>query len=365
MYKMGLKVSTVCVAFLAILAGTAMADCKIVDGYSPMVRTQPLLGGSLTVGRDIPVGAEIYRQTFNPVGNIMLNCSAGIYTIQQDASLPITPLPNSGWSGGLYGNKVYQTGVPGIGVAILTLGQPLPASTPMTNCSATGACNYIYSWHMGFDLSFVKTGDVSPGVIQGSQLPTMARSLISSNTVEYQRVNFSGSINIVSRTCQTPDVTVQMGSHKTDEFSGRNSSTPWTDFSISLNNCPAFNGYYQGTGPKWSSDGTIANLNSRKNNVIQVSIWPTIMPLDPGLSILDLDPSPAGMPPAATGVGVQIADQTGTPWPLIAFRESGITPSSVEGASYTIPLKARYVQTGDTISAGPANATATFTLNYE
>jgi type 1 fimbria pilin len=49
---------------------------------------------------------------------------------------------------------------------------------------------------------------------------------------------------------------------------------------------------------------------------------------------------------------------------LATLRASGITPRTDEGASYVIPLKARYIQTESSITAGPANATATFTINY-
>lgn len=88
------------------------------------------------------------------------------------------------------------------------------------------------------------------------------------------------------------------------------------------------------------------------------------MPLNASLGILSLNPSAPGDNPAATGVGVQVADSAGTPLPLATLRASGITPRAEEGASYSIPLKARYIQTGNSITAGPANATTTFTLNY-
>lgn len=192
----------------------------------------------------------------------------------------------------------------------------------------------------------------------------MAQSRITSNNVEIQRVGFSGSIFIVSRTCSTPDVAVPMGTHMTSEFSGRNTFTPWKDFSIALNNCPAFRGYYQDIGPHWASNGMASNLTMRKNNVLQVRLDPTRAAITPNLGIMSLNPSAPGEDPAATGVGLQVADSIGTPLPLATLRASGITPRTVEDASYTIPLKARYIQTGDNITAGPANATATFTINY-
>lgn len=356
----------VAVAGLSLAAGVAMADCTYLSpATGSMVRTQPLLGGNLTVGRDVPLGAEIYRQTFTSAIAYAITCSAGVYTIETRRTLPVTPLALSSWVGTPYGGHVYQTGVPGIGVAIWFAGHPLPYTNTDINCGGgTAACNIPLGTGMSVDMSFIKIGDVSPGTIQGASLPTMLQQRVSSNNLEVQRINFSGSINIVSRTCSTPDVNVPMGSHMLNEFSGPNTFTPWKDFSISLNNCPAFNGYYQDSGPRLSSDGTVSNLNARKNNVLQVRLDPTRTPLNASLGILSLNPSAPGDDPAATGVGVQVADSAGTPLPLATLRTSGITTRAEEGASYSIPLKARYIQTASSITAGPANATATFTINY-
>ncbi|WP_322846551.1 fimbrial protein [Pseudomonas sp. B33.4] len=352
-------------AGLSLSAGAALADCNFIDGTSTMVRTQPLLGGNLTVGRDVPLGAEIYRQTFQAATFVRLSCSAGLYNIETRRGLPVRPLALSSWAGTPWSGNVYQSGVPGIGVAIWYAGSALPFSGNGTNCGGgVNACIWTIQNTLIFDMSLIKIGDVSPGTIQGAQLPTADQRWVTSNNVEVSRVNFSGSINIVSRTCQTPDVSVPMGTHMLNEFSGKNTFTQWQDFSIALNNCPAFNGYYQNTGPRWASDGTSSNLDSRKNNVLQVRLDPTRTAITPNLGIMSLNASAPGADPAATGVGLQIADSHGTPLPLATLRASGITPRAVEGASYTIPLKARYIQTGDSITAGPANATATFTINY-
>lgn len=360
----GLKAGAV-IAGLWLAAGAAFADCNINVGSMKMVRTQPLLGGNLTVGRDVPLGAEIYRQTFVPASGLMVGCSAGNYNIETRRSLSSTPLPLANWTGTPYGGKVYETGVKGIGVALWYAGSVMPFSGFGSNCGGgTAACNWNISSTLTFDLSFIKIGEVSAGTIQGALLPTMVQSFITTNTVEFQQVNYSGNINIVSRTCSTPDVTVPMGTHLTNAFSGKNTFTPWKDFSIALNNCPAFNGYYQGTGPRWLSDGTSNNLESRKNNTLRVRVDPTVAAINPTQGIFKLNASAVGDAPSATGVGVQIADSHGTPLPLATLRASGITPRAEEGASYAIPLKARYIQTEDSISAGPANATATFTIDY-
>lgn len=357
--------SSAAVVGLSMLAGMAMADCAFIDGTSPIVRTQPLLGGNLTVGRDMALGAEIYRQTFTASTNVRLSCSAGLYNIATQRGLPVRPLPLSGWAGTPWAGNVYQTGVPGIGVAVWYSGTAFPSVGNGTNCGGgTNVCLWTLQGTLNYDMSFIKIGDVSPGTIQGSQLPTVNQLFVSSNTLELIRVNYSGTINIVSRTCSTSDVNVAMGTHRTSEFSGKNSFTPWRDFSIELLNCPAFNGYYQHTGPRWASDGTPSNLDTRKSNVLNHRIDPTRTAIDPALGILSLDPSAPGNAAAATGVGLQIANAAGIPTPLATFRNSGVALQAVEGGSYSIKFKARYIQTQDSVTAGPANATATFTINY-
>lgn len=365
MKKMRMFKSSGTVLGLSLVAGMAMADCQFTQG-APAFNTMQLLGGSITVGRDVPLGAEVYRQTFQVPASTVITCTVASANIQRVRTLPVTPLPLSSWAGSPWGGHVYQTGVPGIGVAVWNAGTAMPFTQNYGNCGGgTANCNWTgVQSSMAFDLSFIKIGDVSPGTIQGVSLPTMDQKWVSTNTLDVQRVNVSGSLNVVSRTCSTPDVQVPMGMHMLSEFSGKNSFTPWKDFSIALNNCPAFNGYYQDTGPRWLNDGTTNNLDSRKNNVLQVRLDPTRAAITPNLGIMSLNPSAPGDDPAATGVGLQVADNSGTPLPLATLRASGITPRPQEGASYTIPLKARYIQTEDSVTAGPANATATFTINY-
>ncbi|MBU4632848.1 fimbrial protein [Pseudomonas chlororaphis] len=362
--KRALKAGAAVLA-LSSLTGLAMADCNFIDGTSTMVRTMPLLGGNITVGRDVPLGTEVYRQTFSPSTTVNISCSAGLYNIETRRGLPVLPLPLSSWAGTPWGGHVYQSGVPGIGVAIWYSGTPLPFTGNGTNCGGgTASCNYYIRPTMAFDLSLIKIGDVSPGTIQGSQLPTVDQKWVASNTVELSRVNFSGSMNVVSRTCDTPDVAVAMGTHMTHEFSGLNSSTPWKDFVIKLNNCPAFHGTQRGGGPRWGSDGTVTPRTPNAN-VLMLRLDATRPAINPSLGILSLNPSAPGDAVAATGVGVQVADSHGGALPLATLRPSGITPSATEGKSYQIDLKARYIQTAGSVTAGPANASAVFTINYQ
>lgn len=58
--------SSLAVATLWAAADTAMAvTCTYMNGIRPAVGSMPLQIAAITVGREVPVGTEVYRQTFN------------------------------------------------------------------------------------------------------------------------------------------------------------------------------------------------------------------------------------------------------------------------------------------------------------
>ena len=63
----------------------------------------------------------------------------------------------------------------------------------------------------------------------------------------------------------------------------------------------------------------------------------------------------------AGGVGIQVLDKDAAPVP---FGDDVLVGPSKDGA-YVLPYTARYYQTGSTVTAGRADGTATFTLNYK
>jgi len=355
--------SCAAVAGLFFISNQAMADCRFtaaMQGLLTVIGTMPLQGGNITVGRDVALGSVVWEQTFQSATPMPVTCTLGSYSITDKFGLSIRPLPLSGWVGVPWGANVYQTGVPGIGVALMNDGRMLPYERALNNCTATtGACVTDARLTSGVSWLFIKIGNVSSGTIQGAQLPTMTRTWTSSNEFQIIRVTVSGTLNVVSRTCVTPDVMVQMGIHSIEEVG----TLGWKDFSINLNNCPAFHGSFGGS--VWMSDGTLPYDVYRKPNTLAIQIDPTIEPFDPITGILNLNNSGPGNPAAATGVGLQIAYSSGDPMSFGELNPTGITPTTNEGESYSIPLKARYVLTEGPVQPGPANATAVFTIIYE
>lgn len=66
----------------------------------------------------------------------------------------------------------------------------------------------------------------------------------------------------------------------------------------------------------------------------------------------------------ATGVGVQLLDGSDKPFELgSTVSLAGFDGST--GGNYTIPLRARYYQTGSKVTSGTANTLMTFTMVYQ
>ena len=63
----------------------------------------------------------------------------------------------------------------------------------------------------------------------------------------------------------------------------------------------------------------------------------------------------------ATGVGIQITDDVNTIVPLFTASKNYPLQQNVEN---NLDFRARYIAKSDTVTTGPANGTATFTINY-
>jgi major type 1 subunit fimbrin (pilin) len=188
-----------------------------------------------------------------------------------------------------------------------------------------------------FAAALVSTGPAVAGIVQGGLVAQEGAYAMANLTLQAAQVNVNTTpTSIVVLSCTTPDVPVPMGTHQVNEFSGIGSTTsPVKSFNISLNNCPA-------------------GMNS-----IQYRIDALTSILNAANSVVALDASSK-----ATGIGVQLLDNTGKAFPLGTMTTfSGYNGGT--GGSYTIPFQARYYQTGSKVTAGIANTQMTFTMNYQ
>lgn len=148
------------------------------------------------------------------------------------------------------------------------------------------------------------------------------------------QVNFKGEIidspcEVVNSVSSPLDVT--LGQVAKTAFTGTGSTAAATSFKLKLINCPA-----TVTGASVKFDGAAV---SGDNSV---------------LALTDEDG-------VATGVGIQLSDASNAVLPL--FTASTNYPLSSTEAN-ELDFVARYVATSDTVTSGPANSVASFTINY-
>ncbi|MFC0226141.1 fimbrial protein [Serratia aquatilis] len=328
-----------------------------------------LAPANITVGPDIPNGTVVYRLDFKDPGTNAgaFTCGPGSFSVPQNLEYNSTPLPLSSWSGTPFPNRVYQTSVPGIGVAISSdlTNQAIPTAAFTTTYSGTNF--YSFSIRINAVLSLIKIGAVSPGTITGASLPTVRLNLgpdpsVSNSVIRVYNLSYAGSLNVVSQTCTTPDVNVPLGSFETSIFTAVGTVTPWKDASITLNNCPRFYGYYNNSSYNTSPGSGATTVGSAVANILNVKLTPQNSIWDTVKGIMNIT-SGTG---AASGVGIQLAwgDKSGTPQPINWNQTYNYTPGNTTATTFKIPLSARYYQTSNTVTPGRANGNVTFTINY-
>jgi len=316
--------------------GFARAGCRPVPSQSLFpAQGQMSLSGVYTVSRNLPVGTVIATLALPdpvPLGTKVISCTQ--VTGVQEVVTTSTP---HGPREPIY--KTFPTNIPGIGVRFYnpsgSTGNGYPASVPF-NQDASAWLEPVASH--GWGLQFVKVANVTgSGTVQALDVPSWQYDanldvgffLIMSWTP-------SGSIQFVDGSCTTPDVDVDLGRHHMNEFTGSSYTTTAVDFAIKLNSCPA------------------------GMNFIKYRIDPATTVQIPAQSVVALDASST-----ATGVGVQLLDRAGAPHPLGAGTDTVFGGyNAATGGSFTIPLKARYYQTGPSVAPGKANTTMMFTMTY-
>ncbi|WP_422421436.1 fimbrial protein [Pseudomonas sp. GZD-222] len=357
------------------MATSAMAVTCKYESIEPPDGTMPLQISAITVGRDVPLGTEVFRQTFMVAASQRATVICEFAPFQRGFEYTVSAVyTKANWSSGPYANKVYKTDIPGIGVAFKNERDgvlPMTTGKSPVTCTAGYRCVQPVSHEKSsFELILIKISDVSPGLLRGNRLPQLTlQGIFGDARMLLYRVNHSGNIQIVANTCKTPDVVVPMGTHLSKTFTRVGSATGWKDFNITLNNCPPFHGTYAEDASSWISQGGKKPGGDGypgypTQNNLQLRIDPARPAINASNGVLSLDPSGSSTAPAATGIGVQIADGNSIPLPLATVRDSNVYLRDYE-SNYTIPLRARYLQTSSKVTPGPANASAVFTLSYQ
>ncbi|WP_237734167.1 fimbrial protein [Serratia fonticola] len=351
----------------------------------------PLSPPQISAGVDAPVGTVLYQASL-----IMKDGSVTIKWLSSDvgkylyyttsAFVSNIPQPLANLTTGPYANGVYQTGIPGIGVAILSA-----SGTPITTTRLYAESQNLLGSELGGVLNhsgasnvrnvvLVKTGPLTPGTYtaSGANFPTVTQGMDVSQTSHTNAAatsglpiydwifSFQGSITVSAQTCTTPDVAVTLGTYAIAEnFTALNSTTPWIDASVALINCPKFYGFYNSTNAPLLMNyntGTGTSTTSL-NNSIGVRLTPATSVVDAANGIMAIDSTLVG---AASGVGIQLGwgDSSQTPTLFNFAAEKTITLPKDGTSTIRVPLSARYIQTATTPTPGKANGKVTFTISY-
>lgn len=244
-----------------------------------------------------------------------------------------------GTTGPLLANNVYQTSIPGIGVRLrwTAFEAYFPVGFQNLNPYIT-----VGPGQLRFEL--VKTGPITQsGTLSGE---IGKGTVLNGGNFQFASIRISGSIEVTPKkpTCSvaTPSVSVTFPPVPSKVFTGVGSFAPEKPFSIGLT-CSG------GVPPATINVGvTLTDQSNLANRSDTLSLTSTS---------------------TAKGVGIQVLNgatviQYGPSSSVWGSQNQWVAGATGNG-SFTIPLNARYVQTGPTVTAGTANGLASFTMSYQ
>lgn len=350
------------------------ATCKLSNVSQEITATLPIVPANITAGPDLPDGTILYTGYFSPATNPEITCtigSVGAFSFSKYLKVLSASTSLTGWTNSKF-SHVYESGVGGVGIVIWKGSYGItPTPYIVEKYSFNGSTSIVAGMNSSFNYGLIKTGNITPGTVNGANFPTIVSAVTNDYGVSnlppditVAKINFSGAINIVSKTCTTPDINVPMGSYNVaDYFHQVGSYTPWKDASITLTDCPRFYGYY-GT----NNEVTVSNTGGQRiptatANSLFITVQPNTTIIDAANGIMAVSSSNNNQ--AATGIGIQMGwgEASGTP---TALNFNGMTYPLVNNgvSSIAIPLAARYIQTATVVTPGRADGKATFMINY-
>lgn len=327
--------------------------------------TMPV-NATISVTSDLSTGQKVFEQDIHlsGQGRLSLVCdSAGAFLRGYALSPALSTT--------VLDSITYPTGLPGIGIRFKS-GNSAEGVFPGTLSGACGFSRYCI-WEGGYgagsQFHLVKTGTVSPGIIDMSTLPELVYTFGQSGSmIEVYRIKMSGTIKVTVPTCNivttSKTMTVNLGKHKLANFSGTGSVSGWVDASIHLEGC----GQFYGTATSaWATfDGTNLNPGSALTPN-QFSI--TLTPRDgvesvSGKGVMKIKQQQGG----AVGFGIQLSRSQSDAgvMNLTGASYTYVDPLPNDGrTTVTVPLYARYIRTAATAYAGRADGTLEYTVSYK
>jgi len=339
-------------SLLVTAAAPAMAACTWASGNNS-VKQLRLTGGTVFAPRDVPVGSTLntpgtmrqlnFGDTLQCYGTATYNTTlVGPVAV----NIPVDTL-------NVPANALLQTNVPGIGLAIYMTGFASSWSTPPGNPSrfipfnlSRSSASLAAMNQAIMRYALIKTGDIAPGTHTINQLVATG----TSDMGPMFDLSFTATVTLAG--CSMPaspgnQINVPMGNWEKRVFNGKNSTTQAQSFAITLNSCIAGSNYPSNTNGYFNGNYANIQIDGNKTSTI----------IDAANGVLSLSSDST-----AQGVAIQILHDNGTPMNLgLPVRLTRV----VNGVT-SVPLQARYIQTGEgpTPQPGTANGYASFTVTY-
>lgn len=338
---------SICKCFLLtiVLAGIyptfcfSASECHYVSGSAATVTFQNI-NLETDLNQDTPIGTILFDQNNRSTQSGHFTCSGG--TVSYTEGFPTLPATLVGSDPCLFNVPLTSGENSGLGLKIYYELNKKTSVTPSTYCMEYP--KLIHSVNVtdvnqlqgNFRLILQVVGKLKGGTID---LSAFSGSGIWWNSVQGFELIFSNTfIDLKTLTCDvnTPDIPVSLapvgGINADTTFKGINSTSVPVDFNIDLTCDQGANVAIRFEGlTKTGSNGSI-------------------------LKLTDQDSS-------ATGIGVQIRDKNKN---IIIFNQPDfvLQESNIQQAQISLPFSAQYIQTDSQVTAGKADAEATFYLSF-
>ncbi|WP_257624544.1 fimbrial protein [Variovorax boronicumulans] len=299
--------------------GSPGAWAACVKDISAIPQTIDIGMGNVIIRDDVPLNGVIAtrRFTVQPILGWFCRTAGTLNAVV----LQGTPLPSD--------STIYATAVPGVGIRVSEVQGSYPFQV-----ATTGPRFYVVSDRITVALiktaAVTGTGSLTAGIYtqmsgDGDNVSLLTTTLSAKGTT---LVAESCAVDLGSR-----NIPVQFGKVSQTEFRGLGTSAAERSFNIQLN-CRI-------------RPGGLNTVMLRMDAQTDTPATPGVLSLTAGTG-------------TARGVGIQILDGSKVP---VKFGETADVGPAKNG-SYVLPYTARYYQTATTVTAGQANGTATFTLDY-
>lgn len=321
---------------MLITAKGALAyTCETVT-KSTTVQPKPI-----SVQRDLPIGSLIAQVTSDVVTTFKCSNDSPVLTYQEAG------IKGYGtYAGDFDGRRVWKTNIEGIGYALTiqpTTGCGAGSSWWVSGTNKENPNHTIYCDANGMFqtqpmkakavIEFYKTASTTgAGLISGKEVGAfILRNNKNSWMTESSISIGSAQVDNLSCTLGSAAINVPMGEVPLGAFKG------------------------PGTSPSGRTKTFNIPLTCSKGASINLKLEGTAHDAAQGMLKLNADGS------SATGVAIQLLYDDKP----VELAKSFKWQTASEDGTYAIPLKARYVQTANSIAPGVANGTATFTLTYQ